>query len=115
MTKTSRAAITNAIAVLSGLLMMPSSMLWFAEPSICTCGKRRADIAHPNARLAELGVDSRRIAVGGERAGGGHACLTLAIHARGEIPLIYQLAHLFRCLDDRTGIEPDRSRSTQHV
>ena len=50
-----------------------------------------------------LGVDRKRIAVGGESAGGGHAA-ALAIAARGrkEIPIIFQLL-IYPMLDDRTG------------
>jgi acetyl esterase/lipase len=51
----------------------------------------------------ELGIDRKRIAVGGESAGGGQAA-ALAIYARdkGEIPLLYQLL-IYPMLDDRTG------------
>ncbi|RFU93256.1 MULTISPECIES: alpha/beta hydrolase [Citrobacter] len=50
-----------------------------------------------------LGVDTRRVAVMGESAGGGHAAL-LAIKARdrGEYPLAFQLL-VYPMLDDRTG------------
>jgi acetyl esterase/lipase len=50
-----------------------------------------------------LGVDRKRIAVGGESAGGGHAA-TLAIAARDrkEIPIAFQLL-IYPMLDDRTG------------
>jgi acetyl esterase/lipase len=56
---------------------------------------------HSNADV--LGIDARRIAVGGESAGGGHAA-TLAIYARdrGEIPILFQLL-IYPMLDDRTG------------
>jgi acetyl esterase/lipase len=51
----------------------------------------------------ELGVDPKRIAVGGESAGGGHAA-ALAIRARDrkEVPVVFQLL-IYPMLDDRTG------------
>ncbi|MGB8441603.1 MAG: alpha/beta hydrolase [Candidatus Acidiferrales bacterium] len=51
----------------------------------------------------ELGVDRKRIAIGGESAGGTHATL-LAMAARGrrEIPILFQLL-IYPALDDRTG------------
>jgi len=57
--------------------------------------------AHSNAEM--LGIDRKRIAVGGESAGGGHAA-ALAIHARdrGEIPIAFQML-IYPMLDDRTG------------
>ena len=56
---------------------------------------------HSNA-LA-LGVDSARIAVMGESAGGGHAAiLAIKAHDRGEIPLVFQ-SLVYPMLDDRTG------------
>lgn len=56
-----------------------------------------------HAHAAELGIDSSRIAVGGESAGGGHAA-SLAIHARDrkEVPIVFQLL-IYPQLDDRTG------------
>jgi acetyl esterase/lipase len=55
------------------------------------------------ANADSLGIDRKRIAVGGESAGGGHAA-ALAIHARdkGEVPVAYQLL-IYPMLDDRTG------------
>lgn len=50
----------------------------------------------------ELGIDPKRIAVGGSSAGGGlAAALALLTRDRGEIPLIFQLL-LAPMLDDRT-------------
>lgn len=50
-----------------------------------------------------LGVDRRRIAVGGSSAGGGHAAmLALAARDRGEVPIAFQVL-LYPMLDDRTG------------
>jgi acetyl esterase/lipase len=50
-----------------------------------------------------LGVDRKRIAVGGESAGGGHAAaLAVAARDRKEIPIIFQLL-IYPMLDDRTG------------
>jgi acetyl esterase/lipase len=55
---------------------------------------------HRNAR--HLGVDTRRIAVKGESAGGGLAAmLALAARDRGEVPLCAQIL-LYPMLDDRT-------------
>jgi acetyl esterase/lipase len=51
----------------------------------------------------ELGVDSSRIAVMGESAGGGHAAmLAIAARDRGEVPILLQ-ALIYPMLDDRTG------------
>ena len=58
-------------------------------------------------RAAHLGIDSRRIAIGGESAGGGLAA-ALAIHARdeGKYPVCHQ--HLtYPMLDHRTGTPED--------
>jgi acetyl esterase/lipase len=50
-----------------------------------------------------LGVDRKRIAVGGESAGGGHAAvLAIAARDRKEIPIAFQLL-IYPMLDDRTG------------
>ncbi len=52
---------------------------------------------------AELGVDTKRIAVMGESAGGGHAALLAqTAHDRGEVPVAFQ-ALIYPMLDDRTG------------
>ncbi|WP_170324290.1 alpha/beta hydrolase [Altericroceibacterium indicum] len=52
---------------------------------------------------ASLGVDSSRIALLGESAGGGHAALlALVARDRGEIPLAAQIL-VYPMLDDRTG------------
>src|SRR5271155_1194375 len=51
----------------------------------------------------ELGVDRKRIAIGGESAGGGHSAeLAIAARDRHEIPILFQLL-IYPMLDDRTG------------
>jgi acetyl esterase/lipase len=56
---------------------------------------------HDNA--GELGVDSKRIAIMGESAGGGLAAmLAIAARDRGEVPVCYQVL-IYPMLDDRTG------------
>jgi len=56
---------------------------------------------HTNAD--ELGVDRRRIAIGGASAGGGHsAMLAIAARDRKELPIVFQLL-IYPMLDDRTG------------
>ena len=51
----------------------------------------------------ELGVDRKRIAIGGESAGGGHsAMLAIAARDRKEFPICFQLL-IYPMLDDRTG------------
>jgi acetyl esterase/lipase len=48
-------------------------------------------------------VDHKRIAIGGESAGGGHAAmLAIAARDRKEIPIMFQLL-IYPMLDDRTG------------
>jgi acetyl esterase/lipase len=52
---------------------------------------------------ASLGVDPKRIAIGGDSAGGGHAAmLAVAARDRGEVPVAFQLL-IYPMLDDRTG------------
>jgi acetyl esterase/lipase len=54
------------------------------------------------ANAASLGVDAKRIAIGGESAGGGlSAALGLLTRDRGEVPLVFQLL-IYPMLDDRT-------------
>jgi acetyl esterase/lipase len=56
---------------------------------------------HANADA--LGIDRKRIAIGGDSAGGGHAAmLAIAARDRGEFPIAFQLL-VFPMLDDRTG------------
>jgi triacylglycerol lipase len=54
-----------------------------------------------------LGVDRKRIAIGGESAGGGHAAaLAICARDRGEVPIRLQLLDS-PMLDDRTGSNSD--------
>ncbi len=56
-----------------------------------------------NLNAASLGIDPKRIAIGGESAGGGHAAmLAIAARDRGEYDLAFQLL-IYPMLDDRTG------------
>jgi acetyl esterase/lipase len=51
----------------------------------------------------QLGVDRKRIAIGGESAGGGHsAMLAIAARDRKEYPIVFQVL-IYPMLDDRTG------------
>jgi acetyl esterase/lipase len=61
------------------------------------------------ANAKDLGVDTKRVAISGESAGGGMAAgLTLLARDRGEYPIAFQ--HLiFPMLDDRTTVHPDPS------
>lgn len=62
---------------------------------------------HQNAR--ELGVDPKRIAIGGESAGGGlAAALALIARDRREIPIVFQLL-IYPMIDDRTVTRSDLS------
>lgn len=55
-----------------------------------------------STHASELGIDPKRIAVGGSSAGGGlAAALALLARDRGEVPLVFQLLHA-PMLDDRT-------------
>ena len=55
------------------------------------------------ANARELGVDTKRIAIKGESAGGGHAAaLAIAARDRGEFPICFQVL-IYPMLDDRTG------------
>ncbi len=56
-----------------------------------------------NGNAKQLGIDTARIAVKGESAGGGHAAmLTLAVRERKEFALCHQVL-IYPELDDRTG------------
>jgi acetyl esterase/lipase len=66
-----------------------------------------AALAWLHAQAEQLGVDRRRIAIGGESAGGGHAAaLALLARQRGEFPICLQLLDS-PMLDDRTGSVSD--------
>ena len=55
---------------------------------------------------AELGADPKRIAIGGESAGGGLAAgLALLARDRGEVPIIHQQL-VYPMIDDRTATDP---------
>ena len=55
----------------------------------------------------DLGIDPKRIAIGGDSAGGGlTAALAILTRDRGEVPLAYQLL-IYPMLDDRTVTHPD--------
>jgi acetyl esterase/lipase len=55
---------------------------------------------HGHAQM--LGVDPRRIAIGGESAGGGlAAALAVLVRDRGDVPIIFQLL-IYPMIDDRT-------------
>jgi acetyl esterase/lipase len=57
--------------------------------------------------VEEFGVDSGRIAVGGESAGGGLAAsLVQVAHDRGEVPVCFQLL-VYPMLDDRSVLRAD--------
>jgi acetyl esterase/lipase len=56
---------------------------------------------------ASMGIDVKRIAIGGESAGGGLAAsLALLVRDRGDIPIIHQFL-VYPMLDDRTVGRPD--------
>ena len=60
---------------------------------------------HTNA--GDLNVDTTRIAIGGDSAGGGlTAALALLTRDRGEVPLVFQVL-IYPMLDDRTVTTPD--------
>ena len=59
-----------------------------------------------HANAAELGFSPKRIAIGGESAGGGlAAALALVARDRGEVPIIHQQL-VYPMLDDRSPAEP---------
>jgi triacylglycerol lipase len=59
-----------------------------------------------HGHAAELGIDTGRIAIGGESAGGGlTAGLALLARDRGEVPVAFQLL-LYPMIDDRTESHP---------
>lgn len=61
-----------------------------------------AALRYVHRQADELGVDRRRIAVGGASAGGGlAACVALAARDRNEVPLPLQLL-IYPMLDDRS-------------
>lgn len=66
-----------------------------------------AALAWFHANAAALGVDSSRIAVGGDSAGGGlAAALALLARDRGEFPICFQMLS-YPMIDDRTTVNED--------
>ncbi len=59
-----------------------------------------------HGHAAEIGLDTGRIAIGGESAGGGLAAsLALLARDRGEVPIIHQQL-IYPMLDDRRAADP---------
>lgn len=68
-----------------------------------------AALAWMSAHASELGIDTARIAVAGESAGGGLAAsLALLVRDRGEYRVCHQQL-IFPMIDDRTAVRPDLS------
>jgi triacylglycerol lipase len=66
-----------------------------------------AALAWTHTQASTLGLDTRRIAIGGASAGGGlAAALGLLARDRGELPVSFQLL-LVPMLDDRTAVHPE--------
>jgi acetyl esterase/lipase len=66
-----------------------------------------AALAWTHTQASTLGLDTRRIAIGGSSAGGGlAAALGLLARDRGELPVSFQLL-LVPMLDDRTAVHPE--------
>jgi acetyl esterase/lipase len=62
-----------------------------------------------HAHADELGVDPRRVAIGGDSAGAGlAACLAQLAHDRDELPVAFQLL-VYPMLDDRTVLRSDHA------
>ncbi len=73
----------------------------FPFPAALNDNYRALTWMHEQAK--ELGIDSARIAIGGDSAGGGHAAvLSVAARDRGEFSPICQYL-IYPMLDDRTG------------
>lgn len=65
-----------------------------------------AGLSWLHGHAVELGADPKRIAIGGESAGGGlTAALALYARDRGEVPIIHQQL-VYPMLDDRSVAEP---------
>lgn len=65
-----------------------------------------AGLSWLHSHAVELGADPKRIAIGGESAGGGlTAALALYARDRGEVPIIHQQL-VYPMLDDRSVAEP---------
>lgn len=66
-------------------------------------------LAWLHAHADELGIAPRRVAIGGDSAGGGlTACLAQLAHDRDELPVAFQLL-LYPMLDDRTVLRADHA------
>jgi len=66
-------------------------------------------------RAEELGVDTARIAIGGDSAGGGlAACLVQLAHDRREVPVCFQLL-VYPMLDDRSVLRVDHAGTGDFV
>jgi acetyl esterase/lipase len=66
-----------------------------------------ASLRWMHAQAHAIGIDPRRIAIGGESAGGGIAAgLALLARDRGEVPIIVQML-TYPMLDDRTVVAND--------
>ena len=85
------------------IIILPAYRLAPEHPFPAALNDNYLALSWMHEQALDLGVDTSRIAIGGDSGGGGHAAaLNIAVRDRGEFSPIYQFL-IYPMLDDRTG------------
>jgi len=94
------------------VIILPAYRLAPDYPFLAALEDNYLALTWMHEQALKLGIDTSRIAIGGDSAGGGHAAvLNIAVRDRGEYSPLFQFL-LYPMLDDRTGSQRPPAENT---
>ncbi|MEP6343751.1 MAG: alpha/beta hydrolase [Maricaulaceae bacterium] len=98
------------------IIILPAYRLAPEHPFPAALNDNYLALSWMHEQALKLGIDTSRVAIGGDSAGGGHAAvLNIAARDRGEFSPIYQFL-IYPMLDDRTGsLRPPAEKTGEFI